>query len=47
MAGTCMHWFEKTYVFGEESRFKKNTVFWKWQMMIFFSSDAYEDQEMS
>ena len=37
MAGTYMHWIEKTYVFDEESRFKKNIVFWKWQMDdIFF-----------
>ena len=32
IAGIYMHWFEKTYVFGEESRFRKNIVFWKWQM---------------
>ena len=32
-----MHWFKKTYVFGEDSRFKENIVFWKRQMDdIFF-----------
>ena len=37
MAGIYMHWFEKTYVFNEESRFRKNIVFWKRQMDdIFF-----------
>ena len=37
MAGIYMHWFEKTYVFNEESTFKKNIVFWKRQMDdIFF-----------
>ena len=24
-----MHWFEKEYVFNEDSRFKGNIVFWK------------------
>ena len=32
MAGIYMHWFEKKYVFNEESTFKKNIVFWKRQM---------------
>ena len=37
MAGIYMHWFEKKYVFNEESTFKKNIVFWKRQMDdIFF-----------
>ena len=37
MAGIDLHWFEKTHVFGEESRFRKNIVFWKRQMGdIFF-----------
>ena len=32
MAGIYMHWFEKTYMFNEDSRFKENIVFWKRQM---------------
>jgi len=32
MAGIYMHWFEKEYVFNEDSRFKGNIVFWKRQM---------------
>ena len=37
MAGTHMHWFEKTYVYGEENRLRKNILFWKRQMDdIFF-----------
>ena len=32
MAGIYMHWFEKTYVFNEDSCFKENLVFWKRQM---------------
>ena len=32
MAGIYMHWFEKNYVFNEDSRFKDNIVFWKRQM---------------
>ena len=32
MAGIYMHWFEKEYVFNEDSRFKGNIVFWKIQM---------------
>ena len=32
MAGIYMHWFEKSYVFNEDSRFKNNIVFWKRQM---------------
>ena len=32
-----MHWFEKTYVFGEDGEFKENIVFWKRQVDdIFF-----------
>ena len=32
MAGIYMHWFEKTYIFNEDSRFKENIVFWKRQI---------------
>ena len=32
MAGIYMHWFERSYVFNEDSRFKNNIVFWKRQM---------------
>ena len=34
MAGIYMHWFEKTYVFNEESKFKDNIVFWKRRMIF-------------
>jgi hypothetical protein len=27
-----MHWFKKTFVFGEDSNVKENIVFWKRQM---------------
>ena len=27
LAGIYMHWFEKTYVFGEDGEFKENIVF--------------------
>ena len=37
LAGIYMHWFEKTYVFGEDGEFKENIVFWKRQVDdIFF-----------
>ena len=32
MAGIYMHWFEKNYVFNEDSRFKDKIVLWKRQM---------------
>jgi hypothetical protein len=32
LAGIYMHWFEKTFVFGEGSNLKDNIVFWKKQM---------------
>ena len=31
-AGIYIHWFEKSYVFNEDSQFKNNIVFWKRQM---------------
>ena len=37
IAGIYMHWFERTYVFGENSSFRDKIVFWKRQMdNIFF-----------
>ena len=37
IAGIYMHWFERTYVFGENSSFRDKIVFWKRQMDdIFF-----------
>ena len=44
MAGIYMHWFEKTYVFNEGSKFKDKIVFWK-RRMIFFSFG--EEQKMN
>ena len=37
LAGIYMHWFKKTFVFGEDSKFKERIVFWKRQMdNVFF-----------
>ena len=45
MAGIYMHWFEKTYVFNEGSKFKDKIVFWKRQMDdIFFIWRGTKDE---
>ena len=36
LAGIYMHWFEKTYIFGEDGEFKENIVFWKRQVEDIF-----------
>ena len=43
-----MHWFEKEYVFNEDSRFKGNIVFWKRQMddVFFVWRGKKEDLEL-
>ena len=43
-----MHWFEKEYVFNEDSRFKGNIVFWKRQMddVFFVWKGKKEDLEL-
>ena len=48
MAGIYMHWFEKEYVFNEDSRFKGNIVFWKRQMddVFFVWRGKKEDLEL-
>jgi len=48
MAGIYMHWFEKEYVFNEDSRFKGNIVFWKRQMddVFFVWRGKREDLEL-
>jgi len=48
MAGIYMHWFEKTYIFNEDSRFKENIVFWKRQMddVFFVWRGKKEDLEL-
>jgi hypothetical protein len=48
VAGIYMHWLEKTYVFGEDSRFKENIVFWKRQMddIFFIWKGTKEDLEL-
>jgi len=48
MAGIYMHWFEKTYMFNEDSRFKENIVFWKRQMddVFFVWRGKKEDLEL-
>jgi len=48
LAGIYMHWFEKTYVFGEDSKFKENIVFWKRQMddIFFIWKGTKEDLEL-
>ena len=37
LAGIYMHWFEKTYVFGEGGEFQENIVFGKGRLMTFSS----------
>ena len=43
-----MHWFEKEYVFNEDSHFKGNIVFWKRQMddVFFVWRGKKEDLEL-
>ena len=48
LAGIYMHWFEKTFVFGEDSNFKENIVFWKRQMddVFFIWKGTKEELEL-
>ena len=48
LAGIYMHWFEKTYVFGENGEFKENIVFWKRQVddIFFIWRGTKEDLEL-
>ena len=43
-----MHWFEKTFVFGEDSKFKERIVFWKRQMddVFFIWKGSKEELEL-
>ena len=48
LAGIYMHWFEKTFVFGEDSKFKERIVFWKRQMddVFFIWKGSKEELEL-
>jgi len=48
LAGIYMHWFEKKYIFDENSTFKHNIVFWKRQMddVFFIWRGSKEDLEL-
>ena len=48
LAGIYMHWFEKTYVFGEGGEFQENIVFWKRQVddIFFVWRGTKEDLEL-
>ena len=39
-----MHWFEETFVSAEESRFRKQKVFWERQMDDIFCLSKYQNK---
>ena len=48
LTGIYMHWFEKTFVFGDNSNFKENIVFWKRQVddLFFIWKGTKEELEL-